>query len=112
MRRRGALIWLLQSLLVALLLTLLWQPALTVTELKPQQNIVAFLLDDSRSMGIVEDGASREAQAIAALQGGALAGVGKRFQIRLYRFDSAIALSLIHIYLGRTAAALRILRSK
>ncbi len=90
-RRRGALIWLMQSLLVALLLTLLWQPALTVTELKPQQNIVAFLLDDSRSMGIVEDGASREAQAIAALQGGALAGVGKRFQIRLYRFDSAIA---------------------
>jgi uncharacterized membrane protein len=89
-RWRAGVIWLLQSLLLALLLVLLWQPALTVTELKSQQNIVAFLLDDSRSMGIVEDGASRETRAVAALQDGALAAVGGRFQIRLYRFDSGV----------------------
>jgi uncharacterized membrane protein len=89
-RWRAGVIWLLQSLLVAVLLVLLWQPALTVTELKSQQNIVAFLVDDSRSMGIVEDGGSREAKAIAALQGGALSAVGQRFQTRLYRFDTGV----------------------
>jgi uncharacterized membrane protein len=89
-RWRALVIGLLQWLLVAVLLVLLWQPALTVTELKSQQNIVAFLVDDSRSMGIVEDGAAREAKAIAALEGGALGAVGRRFQIRLYRFDSGV----------------------
>ena len=39
-----------QSLLAAMILVLLWQPALTVAELKPQQNIIAVLVDDSRSM--------------------------------------------------------------
>jgi hypothetical protein len=42
----------LQTLLAALLLALLWQPAITVAELKPQQNIIAVLVDDSRSMAI------------------------------------------------------------
>src|SRR6202451_1199411 len=66
-------IWSLQTLLAALLLVLLWQPAITVAELKPQQNIIAVLVDDSRSMGRSEDGFAREAQAIKALQNGALA---------------------------------------
>src|SRR5262249_36848414 len=46
---RGGTIWLLQTSLAALVLLLLWQPALTLSELKPQQDIVAFLVDDSRS---------------------------------------------------------------
>jgi uncharacterized membrane protein len=87
---RAAAIWALQSLLAGVLLLLLWQPALTVSELKAQQNIVAFLVDDTRSMAIVEEGSSREAQAVKALQDGALAGVAKRFQTRLYRFDSRL----------------------
>jgi uncharacterized membrane protein len=41
-------------------------------------------------MGILEDGTSREAQAIKALQGGMLAAVARRFQTRLYRFDSRL----------------------
>src|SRR5215469_17521586 len=51
--RLGAL-WLLESATVALLWVLLWRPALAVTELKPRQNIVAVLVDDSRSMGLAE----------------------------------------------------------
>jgi uncharacterized membrane protein len=87
--RAGIPIWLLESLIAALLLFLLWQPAVTVTELKPQQNIIAFLIDDSRSMGLMEeDGATREARAISALQSGALAGVEKKFQTRLYRLGN------------------------
>src|ERR1700685_4143480 len=84
--RAGIAIWLLESLMAAVLLLLLWQPAVTITELKPQQNIIAFLVDDSRSMGLMEDdGATRQAQAVSALQAGALAGVEKKFQTRLYR---------------------------
>jgi uncharacterized membrane protein len=87
---RASGIWLLQSMLAALVLLLLWQPALTITELKPQQDIVVFLVDDSKSMTLAENGATRQNQAIDALRGGVLAGVEKRFQTRLYRFDSRL----------------------
>ena len=85
---RVGVIWLLQSLLVALVLVLLWQPAITVAELKPQQNIIAVLVDDSRSMAIADAGTPREAQAIQALQSGVLGDLQKRYQTRLYRLDS------------------------
>src|SRR2546425_2805394 len=81
-RPRAAAIWLLQSLLAAVLLFLLWQPALTTTELKPQQDIILFLLDDSRSMAAREDGSTRQAQAVKALQDGALTAVQQKFQTR------------------------------
>jgi uncharacterized membrane protein len=87
---RAVIIWLLQTLMVALLLVLLWQPAIVIAELKPQQNIIAILLDDSRSMGISENGVTREAQAIKALQGGVLTALKKDFQTRLYRLDSRL----------------------
>src|SRR5277367_7121408 len=45
---RACVIWGLQTLMAAVLLLLLWQPAITVAELKPQQNIIAVLVDDSR----------------------------------------------------------------
>jgi uncharacterized membrane protein len=73
------------------LLVLLWQPALTVAELKPQQNIIAVLVDDSRSMAIAEDGSTRQAQAVKALQNGVLDSLNRSFQTRLYRVDEAPA---------------------
>ena len=85
---RAWVVWGLQSLLAALVLVLLWQPAITVAELKPQQNIIAVLVDDSRSMGIAEDGSTRQAQAVKALQNGALASLNSSFQTRLYRVDA------------------------
>ena len=84
-------IWSLQTLLAAILLILLWQPAITIAELKPQENIIAVLVDDSRSMGISEDGSTRQAQAVKALQDGVLAGLNRRFQTRLYRVDDVPA---------------------
>src|SRR5438105_14309845 len=47
---KSGVVWLLQTSLVALILLLLWQPALSVATLKPQQNIVAVAVDDGRSM--------------------------------------------------------------
>ena len=85
---RASLIWLLQTSLAALLLLLLWQPAIMIAELQPQQNIIAVMVDDSNSMGIAENGVTRQAAAVKALQSGALADLQKKFQTRLYRIDS------------------------
>ena len=87
---QATVIWLLESAMVALLLVLLWQPAMSVAELKPQQNIIAVLVDDSRSMSISEDGATREAKAIQALRAGTLAALQQKFQTRLYRLDKGV----------------------
>jgi uncharacterized membrane protein len=85
---QAGIIWLLEAFLVALLLVLLWRPAIVVAELRPEQNIIAVLVDDSRSMGIADTGTTREAQAKKALQDGALAQLQGKFQTRLYRLDS------------------------
>jgi hypothetical protein len=92
---RAGAVWLLQSLLIATVLVLLWQPAITVAELAPQQNVIAVVLDDSRSMAIADSGNDgkqpREAAAEKALEDGVLAGLQKKFQVRLYRLDSRVA---------------------
>ena len=88
---RTWVVWLLQSATLALLLLLLWQPAMTVGELSSQQNIIAVVVDDSRSMATSDvDGRAREDAVLAALNGGVLAGLQNRFQTRLYRLDSDI----------------------
>ena len=93
-QRRAMAIWGMQSAVVALILLLLWQPAIVVAELKSQQNIIAVLVDDSRSMAIADSGpdgkTSREASAVALLQNGLLSGLQKRFQTRVYRMDGSL----------------------
>jgi hypothetical protein len=85
---RAGVIWFLQCILATLVLVLLWQPAITIAELKPQQNIIAVLVDDSRSMALADQGAPREALAVKALENGTLSDLQKRFQTRLYRLDT------------------------
>jgi uncharacterized membrane protein len=93
-RWRAGAVWLLQSLLIATVLVLLWQPAVTVAELASQQNVIAVVLDDSRSMAIADSGSDgkqpREAAAQKALENGVLAGLQKKFQTRIYRLDSRV----------------------
>jgi len=88
---KAGIIWLLQFAMAALVLLLLWQPAVMVAELRPQQNIIAVLVDDSRSMSITDGGATREQQAAKALEGGVLDELQKKFQIRLYRADGHLS---------------------
>src|SRR5579884_1307488 len=82
-----------EAAFVALLLTLLWEPAITVAELKSQQNIIAVLVDDSRSMAIADAGgdgkAPREDAAKDVLRR-ILPGLDKRFQTRVYRLDAEL----------------------
>src|SRR5580704_1603239 len=92
-RHRGALtgarpmvIWMLETAMIALLLFLLWHPAISIATLRPQQNVVAVMVDDSRSMSIQEGSQTRSAQATAVLDRKLLDALGKKFQVRLYRF--------------------------
>src|ERR1700683_2388742 len=82
---RSAVVWILQSLLVCLLLFLLWQPAVSVATLRPQQNIVAVVIDDSRSMATQEGGQSRKDQVVKTLNDGLINSLRGKFQVRLYR---------------------------
>jgi uncharacterized membrane protein len=83
---RSAAIWGLQTVLIALLLLLLWRPAISIATLKPQQNIIAVLVDDSRSMALREDSGTRREQALAVLNDGLLSDLEQKFQVRTYRF--------------------------
>src|ERR1700690_815189 len=88
---RPIFIWLLQTAMLSLLLLLLWHPAFSVATLRPQQNMVAVLIDDSRSMGTPKSGKTRLAQVQKALKNdGLLDDLSKKFQIRLYQFDRDI----------------------
>ncbi len=84
---KSVTVWLLQTLLAAVLLTMLWHPALSVATLRPQQNIVAVVVDDSASMAQPDEagGATRRAAAQAVLNSGLLNALKDKFQVRLYR---------------------------
>jgi uncharacterized membrane protein len=85
-------IWGAQSALVTLLLVLLWRPAMVVSELSSQQNIIAVVVDDSKSMSITDsNGKTREQAALDALNGGLLAGLKTRFQTRIYKLGSTLS---------------------
>lgn len=84
-------IWGLQSALAALLLFLLWEPAISIAALRPHENVVAVLVDNSRSMGIKDDGPqSREQQATEMLNASLLKRLRDRFQVRLYKLGNGI----------------------
>jgi uncharacterized membrane protein len=84
-RRQRTAIWALEALTAALLLVILWQPALRVSSLRPRQNIVAVVVDDSRSMSLADEGPRRIDAAARVLNDGLLQGLSDRFQVRLYR---------------------------
>src|SRR6202049_1172211 len=84
---RSVAVWLLQTLLAAVLLLMLWHPALSVATLRPQQNIVAVVVDDSASMAQPDEtgGATRRTAAANILNSGLLNALKDKFQVRLYR---------------------------
>ena len=84
---KSGTVWLLQTLLAAVLLTMLWHPALSVATLRPQQNIVAVVVDDSASMAQQDEagGATRRAATQSVLNSGLLNALKDKFQVRLYR---------------------------
>jgi uncharacterized membrane protein len=88
---RSAIVWLLQTALASILLLMLWHPALSVATLRPQQNIVAVVVDDSASMAIDDAGnGSRRGAALNVLNSGLLENLQKKFQVRLYKFSDQL----------------------
>lgn len=88
---RAGSVWLLQTAMATLLLFLLWHPALSVATLKPQQNIVAVVVDDSGSMAVKDEGGdSREEKAKSILNSGLINSLEGKFQVRLYRMSDHI----------------------
>src|SRR5258708_3627857 len=87
------MVWLLPPLLASLLLLMLWHPALSVATLRPQQNIVAVVVDDSGSMAIeyASTGGSRQAAARRVLDSGLIQSLQQRFQVRLYSLSDQLA---------------------
>ena len=77
----------LETCLVALILFLLWHPALSVATLRPQQNVVAVLVDDSRSMSHQRRfAAPAKPRPKPCSIRGLLKGLSDSFQVRLYKF--------------------------
>ena len=74
-----------QAFVLCLLLVMLWRPALRVTALKPQQNVIAVVVDDSRSMLLKQDAGTRVDAAKQLLNSGLLDKLKSRFQVRVYR---------------------------
>ncbi len=88
----------LQTLLLAVALTLLWRPALLSQTLRPQENAVAVLLDTSASMSYGTGEQSRLQQAVAALNESALPELGANFEIETFAFsDRAVTVESLDL---------------
>ena len=75
---------------VALVLFLLWQPAISIESLRSQQNVVSVLIDTSQSMGLADDGRVRIDAAKAVLEDGLLQQLEEKFRVRLYGFSGSL----------------------
>jgi uncharacterized membrane protein len=87
---RPVIIWIFETAMVALLLLLLWHPALSIATLRPQQNVVTVLVDHSRSMGINENGSTRLAKAQEIWKDKLAESLNTRFQVRMYEFGKTL----------------------
>ncbi len=84
---------LLQMAMVALVLFVIWQPALVNERLLPGENAVALMLDTSASMALTDGDSTRMVQAQALLTPEALEELGATYTILPYSFsDGASAL--------------------
>lgn len=84
---------LVQAAMLALVLFVIWQPALVNERLLPGENAVAIMLDTSASMALNDGGSTRMAQAQQLLTPESLEELGETYTILPYGFaDGAEAL--------------------
>jgi len=76
----------LQSLLAAAVLFLLWRPVLNVERVRDRENVLAVAIDASASMAYGEGDRSRLQEVAAALRNGTLAKLEDTFEVRLFSF--------------------------
>lgn len=81
---RPAVLSLLNWAVLAIALIMLWQPALSVSTLAERQNVVAVVVDASRSMALPGQGTGRLTQARRLLDSSLLDALKARYPVRLY----------------------------
>jgi uncharacterized membrane protein len=92
-RRERILLGVVRALAIALVLTALARPMLVVTRAVPQRNVLAVLLDDSRSMAIEDVNGGSRAAAVQGTFGDSaelVRALGERFSLRFYRFAADV----------------------
>ena len=80
----------LQTLLLATVLIMLWQPVLLVERVRDRENVVAVVMDGSASMAHGDGQQSRLQESVAALTGGPLDALRKSFGVRLFSFAGPV----------------------
>ena len=84
----------LRSAVLILLLFMLMRPVITTFQVNPQETYLAVLVDDSASMQITDTpGAASRSQAVADTlygNGGILAGLADRYQVRTFAFNQSV----------------------
>ena len=83
-------LWLLQTAVAGLLLTLIWQPTLRVETISAGDNSVATLLDSSASMQIESSGLSRYQQALDTLSKKLLPDLQQHFTVNTATFGNEL----------------------
>jgi uncharacterized membrane protein len=82
----------LRTLAVALVAVALFRPQLVLSSAVPQRNVVALLVDDSRSMKIADVGGRTRADVVRQLLGSKdstlYKALAEKFLVRLFRFSS------------------------
>jgi len=83
----------LRAAALLLVVVCLFRPMLLLSTPVPQRNFVGVLVDDSRSMRIADDGRASRADVVRAALGpdnALLDALRERFQVRLFRFGTAL----------------------
>jgi uncharacterized membrane protein len=91
--RDRAVLLAMRVVLLSLVLFALLRPTLQLKVAVPQQNFVGVLVDDSRSMQIADEQSQPRSafvkDQVGRTDGPLLTALGKRFQVRLFRFSSS-----------------------
>lgn len=83
-----AVIWLLQLSMLGLVTLLVWQPALRTEQLRAGENVVALMLDTSRSMAYGEENLSRIQHAGSRLTSELLPRLRNEYKIQHFFFSA------------------------
>ncbi len=82
-------VWMAQALTISILIVLLWRPALILSTLVPQRNVIGVLVDDSASMALPDGERTRIERVREALGESSplLSELGENFQVRTFSFS-------------------------